>query len=451
MSPRVLVVDDEASTRDMLSVILTRQGMAVDTCASGQEALDKIKAEPFQAVLTDLEMPGMSGIELARRVADGPNVPVIVITGRADLERAIGALRAGVADFLTKPVSMEDVTLAVERALRHQALSQEVVRLRAEVRAEALVDEMVGESRPIRELQDLILRAAPSDVPVLVTGESGTGKELVARAIHRRSHRSIGRFVAINCAALPASLLESELFGHIRGAFTDAHSDKEGLFVQASRGTLFLDELGEMPLEMQAKLLRALQEKRIRPVGGGEEQSFDARIVAATNVDLEEAVEEGRFREDLYYRINVVHVSVPPLRARGRDVLLLAQSFMERAALRSGREVRGLAESAARKLLAYEWPGNVRELENCIERGVALTRFREITAEDLPDKIRCFEQKGTDDDTLENELPSMEELERRHILRVLEAVRGNKTRAAQILGLDRRTLYRKAERYGLTI
>ncbi len=451
MGPRILLVEDDAATSQMLVLTLGKRGMLVEIANSGEAALERVLAEPFDLVLTDLEMPGMSGLELARRVGEGPRVPVIVLTGRADLERAITAIRAGVADFLTKPAPIEVLVVAVERALRHRALHDELVRLRAEVGSELRFDDMTGESRALRELQDLVARVAPSDVPVLVTGESGTGKELVARAIHARSHRRDGPFVAVNCAALPASLLESELFGHVEGAFTDARGAKEGLFVAASGGTLFLDEVGDMPTEMQAKLLRALQEHKVRPVGGGQEQSFDARLVSATNKDLEEEVEEGRFREDLYYRVNVVHLSVPPLRSRGRDILLLAQAFVDRAAQRSGRPVRGINQSAAERLLAYDWPGNVRELENCIERGVALTRFEELTAEDLPEKLRRHDPRRTDEAALSVELPTMEEVERRHILRVLEAVKGNKTKAAQVLGFDRRTLYRKAERYGLEL
>jgi DNA-binding NtrC family response regulator len=450
---RILVVDDDEGTRDLVAIALQRRGHRVFGAGSTEEALERLRTESFDTVVTDLEMPpGEGGLVLAKRITDGPNVPVIVLTGKGDLDRAIHAIKAGVYDFLTKPAPGDVLAVAVERALRHRALANEVIRLRAEAKPGIGFDEMVGSSRPVRELQDLLVRVAPADVPVLITGESGTGKELVARALHRRSPRREGPFVPINCAAMPPSLLESELFGHVKGAFTDANEDKDGLFVQAKGGTLFLDEIGEMALEMQAKLLRALQEKRVRPVGSELEVPFDARVVAATNIDLEEAVEEGTFREDLFYRINVVHLAVPPLRARGRDVLLLAQAFIDRAAEKSdGRPVRGIAESAARRLLAYDWLGNVRELENCIERGLALTRFEEITAEDLPQKIREHEPKRTDPQSLAAELPSMEEVERRHILRVLDAVGGNKTRAAKVLGFDRRTLYRKAERYGMDI
>jgi two-component system response regulator HydG len=291
---------------------------------------------------------------------------------------------------------------------------------------------------------------AESDTSVLITGESGTGKELVARALHQRSARREGAFVAINCAAMPEPLLESELFGHVKGAFTDARQGRTGLFVKASHGTLFLDEIGEMPAGMQAKLLRALQERSVRPVGGETEVSFDTRILAATNRDLETEVEEKRFREDLFYRINVVRIHVPPLRVRGSDVLLLAQHYLKRYSSQGKGRVVGMTSAAADKLLGYGWPGNVRELQNCIERAVALARLDQLGVDDLPEKIREFKSTRVvvESDDPADLLP-MEEVERRYVLRVLEAVGGNKTMASQVLGFDRRTLYRKLDGYGL--
>jgi two-component system response regulator HydG len=301
----------------------------------------------------------------------------------------------------------------------------------------------------MRRVFDLVTRVADSDASVLIMGESGTGKELIARAVHAQSSRRDGPFLAVNCAAMPGALLESELFGHTRGAFTDAKAARTGLFEQASGGTLFLDEIGELPIEMQPKLLRALQERMVRPIGGNVEVPFDARIVTATNRDLEAEVDEKRFREDLYYRINVVRVDAPALRERGGDVLLLAQHFVERFAARSNKAVRGIHAAAAEKLVNYDWPGNVRELENCIERAVALLRFDEVTVDDLPEKIRQYRADrlvfATDDLT---EVLTIDELERRYIQRVLTLVGGNKSRAADLLGLDRRTLYRRLDRYG---
>jgi two-component system, NtrC family, response regulator AtoC len=284
---------------------------------------------------------------------------------------------------------------------------------------------------------------------VLVTGETGTGKELVARALHDRGPRKAGPFVGLNCAAVPEPLLEAELFGHVRGAFTDASRARAGLFTRANGGTLFLDEIGELPLALQPKLLRALQERKVRPVGSDDEVPFDARVMTATNRDLESAVDENRFREDLFFRINVIHVGLPPLRARGGDVLLLAQHFVDRYAGQAGKAVSGISAAAAERLLAYAWPGNVRELENCIERAIALTEFEKIAVDDLPEKIRNYRRShvlvASDDPT---ELVPLEEVERRYILRVMEAVGGNKTEAAQVLGVGRRTLYRKLEQYG---
>ncbi|HEX2879051.1 MAG TPA: sigma-54 dependent transcriptional regulator, partial [Polyangiaceae bacterium] len=359
------------------------------------------------------------------------------------MESAVGAMRAGAYDFITKPIDTKLIRLAVERALQHRRLGEEVKRLRSAIEKPG-VGNMVGSSAAIRRVFDVLSRLRSSDATILITAESGTGKELIARAIHEQSSRSAGPFLAINCAAMPANLLESELFGHVRGAFTDARATHHGLFVEAKGGTIFLDEIGELPLEIQPKLLRALQERRVRPVGSNHEVPFDARIVAATNCDLEAQVAKKHFRADLYYRINVVAVEIPPLRDRGSDVLLLAQHFVEQVAIRVSKEVKGIAPSAAEKLRVYDWPGNVRELQNCMERAVALTRSEILQAEDLPKKVTNYRPErillSADDPT---ELVTAAELQRRYIRRVLELVGGNKSRAARILGIDRRTMYRK--------
>jgi DNA-binding NtrC family response regulator len=309
--------------------------------------------------------------------------------------------------------------------------------------------DLIGSSAAIQTVYDLLGRIADSAATVLITGESGTGKEVAARALHERGPRKGRPFVAINCSAVPETLLESELFGHARGAFTDARVARAGLLLQATGGTLLLDEIGDMPIALQPKLLRALQERTLRPVGGDEEMPFDVRVIATTNRDLHALVEEGRFREDLYFRINVIHVELPPLRARGGDVLLLAQHFIDVHAARAGKHVAGLSPPAAEKLLAYSWPGNVRELQNCIERAIALTRHERIGVEDLPETVRAYKRShvliATDDPS---ELVSLAEVERRYVLRVLEAAGGNKTSAAHILGVTRKTLYRKLEEYG---
>ncbi len=443
----VLVVDDERDTCELLEMALSRQGMQVTTCTTATDALDKIASQDFDVVLSDLTMPDVSGLELCERIlALRPDVPVVLITGHGSLETAMGAIRAGAYDFVTKPIESKTLGMVVARAVQHRRLREQIKQLRAANNANASI--IVGGSPAMRKVADLIDRVGDSDASVLIHGETGTGKELVARAVHNKSKRREGPFVAINCAAVPHSLLESELFGHARGAFTDAKSTRVGLFQQANGGTLFLDEIGELPLDVQPKLLRALQERKVRPVGDNREIPYDARIVAATNRDLENEVREKRFREDLYYRINVVKLEVPPLRSRGSDTLHLAHHFLKVFAERSGKPTIELSERAAERLMAYEWPGNVRELENCIEHAVALARFDQVTVEDLPEKLRGYlagSFVATANDP--TEIVTMEELEKRYLLRVFKLVGNNKSRAAEVLGIDRRTMYRKLERY----
>jgi len=447
---RILVVDDERALCEVLEEGLGGHGFEVRWTTAPAEALELLENGDFDVVLTDLNMREMNGIELCERVvANRADVPVVVLTAFGSLETAIAAIRAGAYDFITKPVKMDAVALALDRAVQHRSLRREVKRLRLLVAHEDRFDELRGNSTAMRAVHALLARIADSDAGVLITGESGTGKEVVARALHRQSRRARGPLIAVNCAAMPANLLESELFGHVRGAFTDARSDRRGLFLEADGGTLLLDEIGDLPPDLQPKLLRALQERAVRPVGGDREVSVDVRVIAATNRDLETAMEDGRFREDLYFRINIIHVALPPLRARGSDVLLLAQHFLADFAERSGKRVVGLSAAAAERLLAYTWPGNVRELQNCIERAVALARFEEITVDDLPEKIRVYRAShvlvAADDPS---ELVPLEEVERRYILRVMESVGGNKTLTAQVLGIGRKTLYRKLEQYG---
>ncbi len=445
-APAILVADDDKEMCELAEASLSRRGYKVTWRLSPEEALAELDREDFAVLLIDIHMQGMNGLELcSQALLKRPDAVVVVMTGFGTLEDAIGAMRAGAYDFITKPVSTDALALSVDRAARHRAMNDELKRLRRRVDQHELPN-IVGHSESIRHMADIVERIAETDTSVLITGESGTGKELVARAIHERSGRR-GPFLAVNCAALPETLLESELFGHARGAFTDARVARQGLFVEAHNGTLFLDEVGEMPLGMQAKLLRALQERKVRPLGTGQEIPFDSRLITATNRELEGEVEQKRFREDLFYRINVVRIDVPPLRSRGNDTLMLAQYFLERAAARSGRQVTRIGRLVAEKLTDYDWPGNVRELENCMERAVALARFDEITVEDLPEKVRQFqptEFQNMSSNPLE--LPSMEEVEERHIRRVLTAVGGNKTLAAKVLKLDRRTLYRKLKR-----
>ncbi len=419
--------------------------------ATPEVALRRLADGDFSLVLTDINMRGMSGVDLCQEVASlREETPVIVMTAFASIEAAVSSIRAGAYDFVTKPFTIDALVLTVERALKHRELRDEVKRLRLRVDELHPSAEMVGESAAIKRMYDIISRVAETDATVLVTGESGTGKELVSRAVHDRSPRAAGPFVAISCAAMPEPLLESELFGHTKGAFTDARAARPGLFAKASGGTLFLDEVGEMPLGMQAKLLRALQERKVRPVGGDTEVPFDVRIVAATNRDLEAEVQRGAFREDLFYRINVVQVHVPPLRNRENDALLLAQSFLKRCGSNRDGRVVGFKSSAAEKITSYPWPGNVRELQNCIERAVALAQFDHIGIEDLPERVsRSTATRALPETCDPAAILPMDEVERRHISQVLVALNGNKASAARLLGMDRRTLYRKLERWGL--
>ena len=448
MERRILIIDDDRSMCEVLEAELRLRGFELTATTSPEEALRLLAESDFGIVLTDINMHGMSGVDLCRQIVENrEDLPVVVMTAYGSMEAAVAAIRAGAYDFVTKPFEMDDIALTLERALKHRALREEVKRLRRVVVDQQKFDDILGTSAAMKKMYDLVTRVAETETTLLITGESGTGKELVAKALHQGSPRKDGPFVAINCAAMPENLLESELFGHTKGAFTDARTARPGLFIKASRGTILLDEIGEMPAGMQAKLLRALQERTVRPVGGDQEQPFDARIIAATNRDLETEVEEKRFREDLFYRINVVRIHVPPLRARGGDILLLAQHFLQKYQPAGAQRVVGIKSAAADKLLSYPWPGNVRELQNCIERAVALSQFDHIGLDDLPERVRDFKpSRITVESSDPSELLSMDEVERRYILRVLDAVGGNKTLAAQVLGFDRRTLYRKLDR-----
>jgi len=449
MSRQILVIDDDQSMCELIHARLQSDGWEITWRLRGDEGLELAREQSFDVVITDLNLEEMSGLDLCRKLTENrPDIPVIVMTAYGNMSSAIDAIRAGARDFIDKPFDLAQLAHVVERAAQYRHLGEEVKRLRQAFTMGGGRGDLKGESRAMLTVYDLIRRVTCTDTTVLLTGESGTGKELVARALHTESSRSQVPFVAINCAAVPGNLLESELFGHVRGAFTDAKATHKGLFEQARGGTLLLDEIGEMPLEMQPKLLRVLQERQVRPVGGNVMVAVDARIVAATHRDLESEVEAGRFREDLYYRLNVVQIHVPPLRARGNDVLQLAQHFVRTFAERMGKDITGIASEAAKKLLEYDWPGNVRQLENSMERAVALTRFEQITVEDLPERIISYKSSRLSSSDVEPDgILTLDELEKRYIERVLRGARGNKTRAAKLLGVDRRTLYRKLDRY----
>lgn len=441
----ILIVDDQQSMCEMLETDLRLRGHRTQWCQSATAALDIVREQDIDVVLTDVRMPGTSGLQLCDELQrTRPDIAVVVMTAFGSLETAVAAMRAGAYDFITKPVELDLLALTIDRAVERQQLGRQVKLLTEQQHLPRPFGELIGDSPAMHRIYDQLPRLAASDASLLITGESGTGKELVARSIHDHSPRSGHPFVAINCAAMSETLLESELFGHTRGAFTDARQDRKGLFLEAEGGTLLLDEIGDMPVAMQVKLLRALEENRLRPVGSDREIRFNVRLLAATHRDLETAVEEERFRADLFYRINVIQLHLPPLRARGTDVLMLAKHFVERFSAKAQRPIEGVDEAVAERLLAYSWPGNIRELRNVIERAVTLTRHNVLTVEDLPEKVRDHRSStvyiGGDDPT---ELVPMEEIERRYIAHVLKAVDNNQSQAAKILGVDRKTLYRK--------
>lgn len=443
---RILVIDDDPALCDLLQEDLQYRGHQVVTALDVTRARKLLQQQEVDIVLTDLNLPRISGIDFCAELhQQRPDLPVIIMTAFGSLETAIAALRAGAYDFVTKPVDLDLLSICLDRGLQHRHLQETVRLLKDQVRRQQPDDELLGESAGMLQLKQQIVRIANLDTSVLIAGESGTGKELVARSLHRHSQRGEGPFVAINCAALPENLLESELFGHVRGAFTDAREQRKGLFVEASGGTLLLDEIAELPLSLQPKLLRVLEDHRVRPLGSSTEVSCDVRVLAASHRDLAGAVTAGVFRSDLYYRLNVIQLELPPLRQRGNDILLLAMKFIEQISRRFNKSVIGLSQPAAACLLAYDWPGNVRELRNAIERAVALTLHDQLTLEDFPDAIRK-RQVGV---VLPSGLPGddrilpLEEMEQRYIQQVLQQLDGNRTLAARLLGIDRKTLYRK--------
>jgi two-component system, NtrC family, response regulator AtoC len=442
-APRIYVVDDDASSRDLLARILAGEGYRVTALDDGQMALQQLGREPApDLVVSDIRMGETGGLELTDALRErAPDTPVILVTAFGNIDGAIEAIRRGAFDYLSKPYDVDGIKLVVARALRQRALTLENRALRRDVREKYRLENVVGRSEAMLHVYKTAARVAATDATVLILGESGTGKELVARAIHQASPRAGGPFVAVDCGAIAEGVLESELFGHARGAFTGAQAARRGLFEEASAGTLFLDEIGDVGPGLQARLLRALQEGTIRRVGTNEPVAVDVRVVAATNRDLAQAVKDGRFREDLFFRLNVVTIAIPPLRERREDIPLLAEHF----AHKHGRPDGSAAVSAAARdlLVAYDWPGNVRELENVVARALALNPAGVILPEDLPEALRGGGPAQTPPPDLAlSDRPPLAELERRYALLVLAEAGGNKTRAAEVLGIDRKTLYR---------
>ena len=442
---KILVVDDDSEMGRLLSDVLQGEGFSVLTLDESLEASRMIKKEEFDVIITDLKMKGLKGLDLleeAKKVT--PLTPVIIITAFGTIESAIQAMKMGAYDYITKPFQLDEIVLTVKKALENRLLKKEVARLKKEVESRYHFHHLIGKSPSMQKIYDLIERISDSPSNVLITGESGTGKELVAKAIHYSGARKEGPFVAVNCAAIPETLLESELFGYKKGAFTDAKTDKKGLIFGATEGTLFLDEITEMPLLLQAKLLRVIEERTVRPLGDTNAYPIDARIVSASNRDIKEMIHQGRFREDLYYRLKVIDIELPPLRERREDIPLLVEHFRGRFSEGLKKVISGVSEEALKVLMNYSWPGNVRELENVIQRGMTLCQHEVILPEDLPASL--FEEAN--ENLLEKglrEKSTLDQLEKEYIRKVLINVGGNKSKAAEILGLDRKTLYRKLE------
>jgi DNA-binding NtrC family response regulator len=442
---RVLVVDDDPEMVSVLSDVLKEEGFSVFTTNESLGALRILKKEDFDVIITDLKMKGLQGLDLLEESNKvSPLTPVIIITAFGSIESAKKAIKMGAYDYITKPFEMDEIILTVRKALENRLLKKEVLRLKKEVESRYDFHHIIGRSPSMQKIYDLIERISDSSSNVLITGESGTGKELVAKAIHYSGIRKEGLFTAINCAAIPEALLESELFGYKKGAFTDAKADKKGLIFEAHEGTLFLDEITEMPALLQAKLLRVIDEREVRPLGDTNSYPVDVRVISSTNRNIQPAIQEGHFREDLYYRLKVIDIELPPLRERREDIPLLVQHFISKFGQRQKKTISGISEDALEVLLNYPWPGNVRELENVIQRATTLSQHETILPEDMPASMVEKAEENLVEKALQKKY-TMDELEKEYIKRVITEVGGNKSKAAEILGFDRKTLYRKLE------
>lgn len=450
MKPKILIVDDESAHRMMLEAVLSDEGYTIDQADDGRTAIDAVKKSFYDLVLMDIRMHEVDGIEALQTIKRvSPGIAVIMMTAFASVKTAIDTLKAGAYDYLTKPIDIDELKILIQKALDHQQLEQENQFLKEQLGDRFDFSNIIGKSPTMKEMFETIALAAPSEATILIIGESGTGKELIANAVHQNSRRREQPMIKVNCAALPATLLESELFGHEKGAFTGADKPRKGRFQMAHGGTIFLDEIAEMATSTQAKILRVLQEREFEPVGSSNTSRIDTRVIAATNKNLEEEIRAERFREDLYYRLNVVSVTVPPLRERREDIPMLASYFLKRYARKNNRLIKGLSPRAIDLLMRYDWPGNVRELENVIERAVILTRAESIGMTELPDTLRSINPAETATNVILTPGRTLKEVEKEMILSTLEEVDGNRTRAAQILGISRRTLQLKIKEYGV--
>ncbi len=450
MNPEILIVDDDAAHRQMLEAVLGAEGYRTGLAADGRQAVEAVEQKFYDLVLMDIRMNRMGGIVALKRIKEiSPGIPIIIMTAYASVDTAVDALKSGAYDYLTKPLDIDELKILVKKALRHFELEKENKYLKERVSDRFDFSNIIGRSETMGKLFETISLVAPSDATVMIRGESGTGKELVANAIHENSGRKERPFIKVNCAALPETLLESELFGHEKGAFTGANARKKGRFAQAHTGTIFLDEIAEMSAATQAKILRVLQEQEFEPLGGTQSTKVDIRVIAATNRNLEQEIEAGTFREDLYYRLNVVSVEMPPLRDRKEDIRLLTDLFLKRYSEKNRKVIKGFTPRAADLLTRYNWPGNVRELENAVERAVILCREEIITPEQLPDAIRALDS-GEEATTVDFSAgQSLRDVETQMIRRTLDETGGNRTKTAEILGISRRTLQLKLKKLGI--
>jgi DNA-binding NtrC family response regulator len=445
---RILLVDDDSYHREPIQIALETAGYEVQTAANGKEALKQLEEGEFDLILSDLKMPVMNGMELLAAVeAHHPGVPLLIITAHGSVDNAVEAMKRGARDYIQKPIQLDELELKVSRELEVRAKDTEIKRLRSELQDKYRFSNMIGKSRNMEQVFDLIDTVADSRATILVTGESGTGKELVARALHYHSTRANGPFIRINCAALPKELMESELFGHEKGAFTGAIKQTRGRFEMADGGTLLLDEISEIDPALQAKLLRVLQEREFERIGSAHTIKVDVRIIATTNRVLQQEVEAGHFREDLFYRLNVIEINLPPLRERKEDIPTLVRHFIDRFTKENGKATSGIADAALERLVQHDWPGNVRELENYIERAVVVSRGPLLAMEDFPQRMNAGPRNRVEEDGLQVGL-TVYEMERRLIMKSLEACQGNRTEAATRLGISTRTLRNKLHEYG---